>query len=59
MLVYFKHSETYYFKIGCETFPVDHWIENYKQIGMDSGYSAGQIELYGDVIKLFSEYELS
>lgn len=57
-LIYFKHGNTYYFKIGCMTFTIDHWLENFEEIGKKEGYSIGNIKLYGDVIKLFSQYEL-
>ena len=58
LLVYFKYDETYYCKIGCKDFPVEYWIKNFQDIGISEGYSLEQTRLYGDVIKLFSQYDL-
>jgi len=32
--------------IGCECYHIDHWLENYKEIGEDNNYSPEEIEIY-------------
>jgi hypothetical protein len=32
-----------------------HWIENYKKIGVAHGYSAEQIEEYGEYIRMIQK----
>ena len=58
LLVYFKTGGIYYMKIGCITKPIETWISDFKNIGRSEGYSEEHIKLYGEVIKLFSTYEI-
>ena len=58
LLVYFKYNNIYYFKIGCITRTLDYWKENFKEIGIKQNYDSETIKLYGDVIELFSKYDL-
>ena len=57
LLVYFKEGNEYYFKIGCITKTAKEWLEEFEHIGEDHNYGSS-IEIYGDVIKLFSQYDL-
>lgn len=57
LLVYFKHEETYYFKIGCITKTCAEWLSEFETIGKEYKYGENT-KLYGDVIKLFSQYDL-
>ena len=59
LLVYFKTSGIYYMKIGCITKPIETWISDFKNIGRSEMYSEEHIKLYGEVIKLFSTYEIT
>lgn len=44
-----------YLKIGCEGHDLDHWIENFEQIGLDRGYTREGIRLYSIFIKALTE----
>jgi hypothetical protein len=33
--------------IGCRTYPINHWLEHYEEIGKHAGYTPEQIEEYG------------
>ena len=57
LLIYFKYQDTYYFKIGCMTKTKEQWLEDFKTIGTKHDYG-NNTQLYGDVIKLFSQYDL-
>ena len=59
LLIYFKNNETYYFKIGCLTKTSDEWLKSFMDIGAQNEYSEDTTRLYGDVIKLFSQYGLN
>jgi len=59
LLIYFKHKETYYFKIGCMTKTSDEWLRSFSDIGAQNRYSKDTTRLYGDVIKLFIQYDLN
>jgi uncharacterized protein YjbI with pentapeptide repeats len=59
LLIYFKHKETYYFKIGCMTKTSDEWLRSFSDIGAQNRYSEDTTRLYGDVIKLFIQYDLN
>jgi len=37
--------------IGCQRHSLDWWLENYKTVGSESGYSAEEIEEYGGHLK--------
>lgn len=37
--------------IGCHSHTIKHWLENYKKIGKQSGYTDQEIEEYRDLIK--------
>jgi hypothetical protein len=56
---YFKHADKYYFKIGCITNTSDWWIENFESVGKKEGYSEEHIRLYGEIIKLYSSYDIT
>ena len=59
LLIYFKHKENYYFKIGCMTKTSDEWLRSFADIGVQNRHSKGTTRLYGDVIKLFIQYDLN
>jgi len=59
LLIYFKHKETYYFKIGCMTKTSDEWLRSFSDIGAQNRYSKYTTRLYSDVIKLFIQYDLN
>ena len=40
-------------RIGCEVHSWEHWLSNYAEIGRAANMSEADIELYGEVIKLF------
>jgi hypothetical protein len=42
--------------IGCEEHSVSDWIENYKSIGEENDYTPGQIEEYGEYIKICAKF---
>ena len=44
-----------FLKIGCKEFSFDYWLENYKQIGKDNGFTTEEIEEYAEYIKLFKK----
>ena len=44
-----------YVRIGCEGHSLDHWLENYREIGELAEYSRYMIELYGKIIKCIGE----
>jgi hypothetical protein len=56
--VYFKYENKYYFKIGCITNTAKWWLKNYERIGRKELYSKESIRLYGEIIKLYSTYEI-
>jgi len=56
LLIYFKFNDQYYFMIGCITKLCEEWVREFEEIGKDHEYGES-IELYGDVIKLFSQYD--
>ena len=57
LLIYFKHNNAYYFKIGCITKTCNEWLKEFETVGEEHEYGENT-KLYGDVIKLFSQYEL-
>lgn len=57
LLIYFKHKEDYFFKIACITKTAKEWLEKFESVGKEHGYGENT-KLYGDVIKLFSQYDL-
>jgi len=59
LLIYFKHKETYYFKIGCMEKTSDEWLRSFSDIGAQNRYSKDTTSLYGDIIKLFIQYDLN
>ena len=59
LLIYFKHKETYYFKIGCMTKTSDEWLRSFSDIGAQNKYSEDTTRLYGGVIKLFIQHDLN
>jgi hypothetical protein len=40
-----------YLKIGCTGMKVDEWLEKYRAVGIEAGYTEGEIERYGKLIK--------
>ena len=42
-------------RIGCEIYSIEYWLENYKTIGWESGYSKAQIKEYGRYLKLYKK----
>jgi len=44
-----------YIKIGCKTYKVEYWLENYGEIGRAKGYTDQQIKDYGNFIKYVSK----
>jgi hypothetical protein len=58
LAIYFKFNNTYYCKIGCKTYTVNYWLENFKIIGEENNYNESEIEIYGAFIKLCSKYEI-
>jgi hypothetical protein len=42
-------------KIGCHDYPIEYWLENYKQIGKAAKYTKEEIKLYGSIIKFISK----
>lgn len=57
LLIYFKYKGRYYFKIGCITNTVKEWLSNFELVGRRHAYG-DNTKLYGDIIKLFSQYDL-
>lgn len=60
-----RHVAVYYFyknhrmKIGCLDFPIETWVRQFKSIGRSNNYSDDEIQIYGDFIKLCSQYEIT
>ena len=58
LLIFQFRKNTAYFtldgtlRIGCHVMPISEWVIGYKEIGESEGYSAAEIEAYGDFIKL-------
>ena len=57
LLVYFEYEDEYFFKIGCITKTAAKWLDEFEEIGEEHSYGE-KTKLYGDVIKLFSQYDL-
>jgi len=57
LLIYFKWQDEYYFKIGRITRTCNEWLKEFEDIGVKHKYGENT-KLYGDVIKLFSQYDL-
>ena len=51
LAVCFKHGSSVCVKIGCMTFDIKHWFDNFNTIGEKEGYSSVEVEAYGDFIK--------
>jgi len=53
---YKKHTVLYAgldeITIGCHRYTIQHWLDNYKEIGEKEGYKAEEIEAYGSFIKM-------
>lgn len=43
-------------KIGCEHHTVEHWLENFKEIGTKAGYTESQIDEYFKHIKYAEQW---
>lgn len=56
--IYYCTSTSHRLKLGCQDYPIDYWLKNYRAIGEAHGYSQDTIEAYGDFIKLVSKYEI-
>ena len=42
--------------IGCQTHSVEHWLENFQQIGREFRYTPDQVEEYGFLIRVAAEW---
>ena len=53
--MYQKHTATYLgtneIRIGCHVYPINHWVDNFEEIGKKANYSDEQIKRYGKFIK--------
>ena len=49
-----QYEDGSYVKIGCEGHSLEHWLENYEEIGKSNGYTDKQIKDYGDFLKYLS-----
>ena len=58
LLIYFKHKDIYYAKIGCMTKPIEDWLVEFDEVGVREGYDVETIKLYGEILKVFSGYEI-
>jgi hypothetical protein len=53
-----KHTITVddgFLNIGCMSFSIEHWMDNFEEIGKKEGYSEEEIERYGKAINFISE----
>lgn len=57
-LIYYKYQNEYFIQVSCINEKLEYMLENFEQIGEDNNYSDKHIKLYGDIIKLFSKYDL-
>jgi hypothetical protein len=44
-----------YIRIGCLYKPVEEWLQDFKQLGKDHGYTAEEIKEYGEFIKFYAK----
>ena len=44
-----------YLAVGCEQHDWKTWLSTFEEIGIEHGYSSGEIENYGKVIKVYAE----
>jgi len=58
-LIYYKYNNEYYIQVGCINKSLEHMQKNFKEIGKKNDYTKDEINLYGDIINLFSKYEIS
>jgi len=42
--------------IGCESHPIDYWMEHYVEVGKQHGYTSEQIEEYGRHIQYAAKW---
>ena len=58
LIVYFKHKDKYYAKIGCITKTIEDWLIEFDEVGVKKGYDVETIKLYGEILKVFSGFDL-
>ena len=58
LLIYFKHKGIYYAKIGCRTKTIQEWLVEFDEVGDKECYDVETIKLYGEILKVFSGYEI-
>lgn len=58
LLIYFRHKDKHYFKIGCITKTKKAWLEEFNKEGKNHSYGEETTRLYGDIIELFSQYSI-
>ena len=47
----FNYKNDVYIKIGCECHNINHWMENFRNIGKNNSYNENKIKHYGAFIK--------
>ena len=57
-LIYYEFDDVYRVKVGCIDKPIDEMLKEFETIGKENCYTDSEIELYGQIIKLFSKYEI-
>ena len=45
-------------EIACEGMQLDEWLENYKKVGKEAGYTDREIERYKDQLDLLKKWEI-
>ena len=58
LIVYFKYKDIYYAKIGCLTKTIQEWLVEFNEVGTKEGYDVETIKLYGEILKVFSGFEI-
>ena len=58
LIVYFKYNDKYYAKIGCRTKTIEDWLVKFDEVGIKEGYGVETIKLYGEILKVFSGFEI-
>lgn len=57
-IIYYRHNDEHRAQIGCKDLPIEEWLKNFESIGKEENYPKQSIKLYGEVLKLFSNYDL-
>ena len=58
LLIYYKHSNKYKIQVGCINETLEYMQKNFKAIGKGNGYTEDEIDLYGNIISVFSKYDI-